>query len=259
MKEKGFKIIIVVILITFFISLLIVSNTFLERIILIGALIVFVNICINLIVPKPKNKFIKGIFRILDCISGWIILGLLNVKAYASIILAIVSIFVMHLIPLIIVFSKAISIISYKSCIYIAAISTLVIISYKGYTILDLFIKINSKTDGILNGYANYKSMDILQKINLRKLSYEISITLYIITRVINLEAVKFLATIDMQIVSNLIGEIFLTFVAIDCYICTFKKNIIEKNDIQCLEIKERYSDIVRKEIINYESNHLVR
>ena len=115
-----------------------------------------------------------------------------------------------------------------------------------------MFIKINSRTDGILNGYANYKSMNILEKLNLRKLSYEISITLYIITRVINLEEVKFLSTMDMQILSNLIGEIFLTFVAIDCYICTFRKNIIEKNNSKCLEIKEKYMNIISEKMTDY-------
>ncbi len=132
-------------------------------------------------------------------------------------------------------------IINYKSIIYLSSLLTFIILSYRGSKILDIFIKLTSDTKGILSGFSNYKAIEYFTKINFRKLCYEISIILYVLTKVINLSEFKFLNKANEQLISSLVAEVFLTFVAIDSYISTFKKDIIERNILEKQRFREEY------------------
>ncbi|MNP78562.1 hypothetical protein D3C76_1762100 [compost metagenome] len=64
---------------------------------------------------------------------------------------------------------------------------------------------------------------------------------MYVLTKVINLSEFKFLNKANEQLISSLVAEVFLTFVAIDSYISTFKKDIIERNILEKQRFREEY------------------
>ncbi|KGM92794.1 hypothetical protein Z968_12670 [Clostridium novyi A str. 4552] len=63
---------------------------------------------------------------------------------------------------------------------------------------------------------------------------------------------IKLFNELNEQVISWLIAEIFLTFIAIDCYICTFKNKIIETNIKECELIKEKYLEKYKEEHEKY-------
>ena len=216
------------------------------KIFLSGFVLIILNSVLEMLFDKSDNKFLAFI----DKCAGIFLLGLMKFMSISLVIVAIILIFSVFMIITVLINSFIFrGIITDKASAYLAAVATLVVISYKGTKVLDIYIKIFGKTKGILSGYYNYRGIEYFTKIDIRKLAYEISITLYMLTRVINI------ASIDMfnyEIISDLIAEAFLTFVAIDCYICTFRKEIIEDNKQMNEVIKEKYLVKYKEEYDKY-------
>ncbi|WP_066870389.1 hypothetical protein [Clostridium mediterraneense] len=226
------------------------------EIIMSGFLIIVLNALLKILIISNNNKIINFIKSIISNMAGVVALITVYITSYGVGVMMMALIFII-LIVLITFINKYITagIINYKSIIYLSAIITLVTSSYKGGKLLDIYIRLTGDTKGILSGYCNYKGVEYFTKVNIRKLCYEISILLYIITRVISMTEIKAFNGINEQLISSLVAEIFLTFVAIDCYICTFKNNIIEKNTRECEMIKEKYLEKYKVEYNKYKSN----
>lgn len=261
MKIKVLEYIIVFIIIitsALFINLLRYTDILILKAMIYGMVVVSINMILKIVFKNSQNKIIKFIKKVFDKIAGVFLLIIMYIQTYIMGIVMMAFIFI-TLIGITYISSKYIlgGIISYKGSIYLSAVVTLVISSYKGSKLLDLFIRVTGNTKGVLSGYCNYKGIEYFAKLNIRKLCYEISIALYILTKTINLGEISVLSNENVQLISSLVAEVFLTFVAIDCYICTFKNGIINNNMSAYEEIKRSYLEKYNKEYKKYKESTL--
>lgn len=242
MKNSIIKICTLLFVITILVILIVVSDSIVLNIILCGFGIVFFNSLVQILFQNCKNKTIILIKRSIDNISGFILLGFIYLKSYI-LGFAIIAFTFIILTSLIALVNKYIigNIINDRSTIYFSAVLTLIFTSYKSGKLLGIYIRFMGDTKGVISGYSNYKGIDYFTKLNIRKLCYEISIILYIITRMINLSEIDFISEGTSQLISALAAEVFLTFVAIDSYVSIFKNDVIKKNNLECEKIKKIY------------------
>lgn len=224
--KRIFKVIFLIIVIIFILVLALKSNSVLAKIILayIG-----LNLILNLLhqlFPNPKCKFIRGLLRIIDSLINVVNEVLYWLAFIGHLAGPLIYVWGLPLITLIL-FNEFIlnHLLSNSTMGYLLGLYTLCILAYRSYWIVDVAIKFFTKSSSYREKSYNKKIIKFLKNLNVRKCCYIVSIFICIGLNAINLTA----SDVDLNNFTNTIDKILLTFVAIDCYVCTFKSEVVDK------------------------------
>lgn len=185
----------------------------------------------NSMLQKKYSKSNIKILKLLDFLVG---LPLLILMYLYRLLLIGIPIFIVYIVTYTILNSILIPDLS----TYLSLLIVFCITAYKSYYLMILSIKVFSNTTGFLHSFINYKSIELMNNLNLRKWIYCASIFLYISSRIILFYDIDISHFKQLHLLINVIGEVILTFLYIDTYISNFKPNILRKNEEQLSNLK---------------------
>ena len=182
------------------------------------------------IAPNPKHKFIQRLLGII-----YFLITTVNRTVYYVLVIShalgpLILIFGGQFITLTLLNKYIFNDLFLNSTIgYLSGLSTFCILAYKSYWVVDIAIKFFTKSSSSLEKSYNRKIICYFKRCNFRKICYLWSILICIALNAINLTVGgvtldNFTATMD---------KILLTFVAIDCYVCTFNPEVFKKTNIE--------------------------
>ena len=189
------------------------------------------------IAPNPKCKFIQRLLGII-----YLLITPVNRVVYCVLVIShalgpLIIIFGGQFITLTLLNKYIFNDFFLNSTIgYLSWLSTFCILAYKSYWVVNIAIKFFTKSSSSLEKSYNKEIICYFKRSNFRKICYLWSILICIALNAINL-------TVSGVILDNFtvtMDKILITFVAIDCYVCTFNREVLEKTNIEL----DRLSDM---------------
>lgn len=199
----------------------------------------FISILISQILLNPKSRFAQSIVDIINFGIAKSFVFIYYVALISHILGPLILVFGGQFIVLILI-NKYIfhEFFIDSTIIYLSGLSTFCILAYKSYWLVKIAIRLFTKPFSSLEKSYNVKIIDHFQKYNFRKICYLSSIVICIVLNAINL-------TVGSVILDNftaIMDKILLTFVAIDCYICTFNSDLFKKTN---MELEKLYNEVL--------------
>ena len=194
---------------------------------------------------KLQNKFLESDNKILKILDFLVSFPFITLCYIYYIILVILPMFTIYIVTYYVLNIMLIPDLS----TYLSLLIVFYIIAYKSYYLMIFSIKLFSRTCGFIFSFVNYKSIDIISNIHLRKWIYLASIILYISSKVILFYKIDISTFKHLYLIINVIGEVILTFLYIDTYISNFKPDILRKNEDKLSNLKYEYFNKFKEDL----------